>query len=177
MQHHLNAMQGYLDNGNLEKLRAYIEEHTKRLADISAKRYSKNPMVDTILRYYADRIAALGADLKLKISLPEELPAAEPDVCIILGNLLENALKACEDVEKDAWVRVFMEAECQRLVIVVDNTAPAPPKERDGKLLSSRHKGPGIGTQSVRDIAARYDGITELKWENGIFYAAVMLNP
>jgi len=177
LQHHLNAMQGYLDNGNLEKLRAYIEEHTNRLADISARQYSKNPMVDTILRYYASRMAALGADLELKIVLPEELPAAEPDVCIILGNLLENALKACEDVGKDAWMRVFVEAECQRLIIVVDNTAPAPPKERDGKFLSSRHKGMGIGTQSVRDIAARYDGIAELKWENGIFYAAVMLNP
>ncbi len=177
LQHHLNAMQGYLDNGNLEKLRAYIEEHTKRLADISAKRYSKNPMVDTILRYYAGRMAAMGADLELRISLPEELPAAEPDVCIILGNLLENALKACENVGKDAWMRVFVEAECQRLIIVVDNTAPMPPKERDGKFLSSHHKGLGIGTQSVKDIATRYDGIAELKWENGIFYAAVMLNP
>jgi len=59
LQHHLNAMQGYLDSGNLEKLREYIEEHTKRLADISAKQYSKNPMVDTILRYYADRILLL----------------------------------------------------------------------------------------------------------------------
>ncbi len=177
LQHHLNAMKGYLDDGNLDKLRAYIEEHTKRLADISAKRYSKNPMVDTILRYYAGRMASLGAEMELKISLPEELPAAEPDVCIILGNLLENALRACENVGKDAWVRVSMVAECQRLVIVVDNTAPTPPKERDGKFLSSRHKGLGIGTQSVRDIATRYDGIAELKWENGIFYAAVLLNP
>ncbi len=177
LQHHLNAMQGYLDDGNLDKLRAYIETHTKRLADISAKRYSKNPMVDAILRYYAGRMAALGAEMELKISLPEELPADEPDVCIILGNLLENALNACENVGKDAWVRVSMGAECQRLVIVVDNTAPTPPKERDGKFLSSRHKGLGIGTQSVRDIATRYDGISELKWENGIFYAAVLLNP
>ncbi len=177
LKHHLNAMQGYLDHENLEKLRAYIEEHTKRLANISAKQYSKNPMVDTILRYYAGKMAALGADMELKISLPEELPAAEPDVCIILGNLLENALKACEDAGKAAWMRVFVEAECQRLIIVVDNTAPTPPKERDGKFLSSRHEGLGIGTQSVRDIATRYDGIAELKWENGIFYAAVMLNP
>ncbi len=115
--------------------------------------------------------------MELKISLPKELPADEPDVCIILGNLLENALRACENVRKDAWVRMAMGAECQRLIIVVDNTAPTPPKERDGKFLSSRHKGLGIGTQSVRDIAIRYGGIAELKWENGIFYAAVLLNP
>ncbi len=177
LQHHLNAMRDYLDNGDMDKLRAYLSVHTKRLTDISARRYSKNPMIDSILRYYADKLSSLGADLELKISLPEELPAAEPDVCVILGNLLENALKACEDAGKDAWVRVVAEAEQQRLIIVVDNTAPSPPKARDGEFLSSRHEGLGIGTQSVKDIAARYGGVAELKWENGIFYAAVMLNP
>jgi len=177
LQHHLNAMQDYLDSGDIEKLRAYLSEHASRLTDISAKRYCKNPMVDTILRYYANKLAALGSDLELKISLPEELPAAEPDVCVLLGSLLDNALKACEDAGKDAWVRVFLEAERQRLTVIVDNTAPTPPRERDGEFLSSRHKGAGIGTQSVRAIAARYGGVAELKWEKGIFYAAVMLNP
>ncbi len=170
-------MRDYLDSGNLEKLRAYLTEHTSRLTDISARRYSKNPMVDSILRYYADKLLLLGAELEWKIRLPEELPAAEPDVCVILGNLLENALKACEEAGRGAWVRVFMEAERQRLTIEVDNAAPAPPRERDGEFLSSRHEGLGIGTQSVKNIAARYGGVAELKWENGVFYAAVMLNP
>ncbi len=177
LRHHLDAMRGYLDGGDLEKLQAYIGVHTQRLTDISATRYSRNPMLDSILRYYANKLTALGADLTFKITVPELLPAAEPDVCVILGNLLENALKACEEAEKDAWVRVIVEAERQRLIIVVDNTAPTPPKQRDGQFLSSRHKGLGIGTQSVRDIAARYGGVSELKWENGIFYAAVMLSP
>ncbi len=82
----------------------------------------------------------------MKINLPEELPKAEPDVCIIWRNLLENVLKACENVEKNEWGRVFMEAECQRLVIIVDNTVPTPPKKkRDWEFLSSCHKDLGIG--------------------------------
>jgi len=177
LQHHLNAMRDYLDSGDIEKLRAYLSEHTARLSNISAKRYSKNPMVDTILRYYANKLAELGAELELRVSLPEELPAAEPDVCVILGSLLDNALAACEDVGKEAWVRVVLEAERQRLIIVVDNTAPTPPKERDGEFLSSHHEGLGIGTQSVKDITARCGGVAKFKWEKGIFYAAVMLNP
>jgi len=177
LQHHLNAMRDYLDSGNLEKLRAYIEEHTNRLMDISARRYSKNPMADAILRYYADKLAALGAKLELKVNLPEELPAAEPDVCSILGNLLENALKACEGVGEGAWVRACVETERQRLIIVVDNAAPVPPRTQDGEFLSSRHEGLGLGTRLVKDIAARCGGVAELKWENGVFYAAVLLNP
>jgi len=59
----------------------------------------------------------------------------------------------------------------------VDNTAPTLPKEQDGEFVSSRHGGLGIGTQSVKDIAARYGGVARLKWEKGIFYATVLLNP
>ncbi len=177
LRHHLCAMQSYLDGGDLEKLRAYIAEHIQRLTEISTTRYSKNAMLDAILRYYMNKLTAMGADLTCKITVPEALPAAEPDVCVIMGNLLENALKACEEAGKDAWVRVCVEAERQRLIIVVDNAAPTPPKQRDGRFLSSRHKGLGIGTQSVRDIAARYGGVAELKWEEGVFYAAALLSP
>lgn len=79
--------------------------------------------------------------------------------------------------ESGPRIRVVMEAERQRLIIVVDNTAPLLPKERDGEYESSRHEGLGIGTRSVKAITARYGGVVELKWERGIFYAAVMLNP
>ncbi len=177
LQHHLNVMRGYLDDGDIEKLRASLEEHTNRLTDISARQYSKNPMVDTILRYYAEKLEALGVRLDLRVDLPEELPAAEPDVCALLGNLLDNALNACRSAGAGAWVRVVIEAERQRLIIVVDNTAPTPPEKRDGEFLSSRHEGLGIGTQSAKDIAARYGGVAKFRWEDGIFYAAVMLDP
>ncbi len=177
LQHHLNVLRDYLDSGDIEKLRAYIEEHTDRLSHISSRQHCKNPVVNTILRYYVDKLEGLGVDLDLRVSLPEKLPTSEPDVCVILGSLLDNALKACEEVGKEAWVRVVLEAERQRLVIVVDNTAPTPPRERDGEFLSSRHEGLGIGTQSVKDIAARHGGVARFKWEKGIFYAAVMLDP
>jgi len=177
LRHHLEVLREYLDSGDLETLRTYIEEHTRRLTDISAIRYSENLMVDAILRLYADKLAAQGTELRLDVCLEEELPAAEPDVCVILGNLLENALKACEDLGKDGWARVCVRAKQQRLTIVVDNAAPTPPKERDGEFLSSHHEGMGIGTQSVKSIVQRYGGVTQLSWEDGVFYAAVLLNP
>lgn len=177
LRHHLNVMRSYLDSGDIEKLRTYLEEHTSRLSDVSAKHYSKNPVVDTILRYYADKLTALGARLELRVDLPETLPAAESDVCVLLGNLLDNALKACQSAGPGAWVRVVIQAQRQRLIIVVDNTAPTPPREQGEAFLSSRHEGAGIGTQSVRDIAQRYGGVAKFNWQNGVFYAAVMLDP
>jgi len=115
LQRRLNATRDYPDGGDTKKLRGCAEEHANRLPDISARRYSKNPMADTILRYYAN-----GPETgpELRVNLPEELPAAEPGGCVILGKPLKNALKACEDAGRDMRVRGIMVVERQRLIII-----------------------------------------------------------
>jgi len=62
------------------------------------------------------------------------------------------------------------------LILTVDNTAPRPMAE-DGALLSSKHPGLGIGTESVRFIARQYRGDACFEWRDNVFYASVMLNP
>ena len=44
-------------------------------------------------------------------------------------------------------------------------------------LLSTKHSGYGIGTESIRMIAERYHGDARFAWKDGIFYASIMLNP
>ncbi|MDO4338313.1 MAG: GHKL domain-containing protein [Eubacteriales bacterium] len=63
------------------------------------------------------------------------------------------------------------------LAITVDNTCPHLPILQDGRFLSSKHKGFGNGTESVRSIAEKYEGDARFEWKDGIFYASVMLNP
>lgn len=63
------------------------------------------------------------------------------------------------------------------LSITVDNTSPAPPAGEQGVLLSSKHPGTGIGTESIRIIAERYNGDARFEWKDGVFYSSVMLNP
>lgn len=140
------------------------------------KPYCKNFVVDTLFRYYGEKCQRSGIVFETHLDLPETLPIPEPDLCVLFGNLLENALESCE---KQGSGRIqaasSLSPDGKRLSLVVDNTAPTAPQQQDRVFFSTKHPGPGVGTQSFKSIAAQYQGIADFHWENGIFYASVAL--
>lgn len=101
----------------------------------------------------------------------------EPELCALLGNLLENAVEACRVVQDEmaAYIRLHIRLDGNLLSITVDNTCPVPPAEQDGRLLSSRHEGYGVGTRSVRSVAEKHHGSARFEWRDGEFFASVLL--
>ena len=105
------------------------------------------------------------------------MKSGESDVCVVIGNLLENALEACIG-QQGPYIRAVTRLKGDSgLTIIVDNTAPGPPvTDSDGNLLSTKGDTRGIGTRSIRYIARQYDGKADFQWENGMFMASVFLN-
>ncbi len=131
----------------------------------------------TILIYYV-LLEALKAsvDFSVRIQLPPSLPLREPELCSIFGNLLENALDACRECTDSApFIRICAQEDAGHIVITVDNTCCHPPIEENGRFRSTKHDGLGTGTASIRSIAERYQGLVDFRYEDGIFYASVML--
>ncbi|MCQ4641003.1 GHKL domain-containing protein [Blautia coccoides] len=62
------------------------------------------------------------------------------------------------------------------LLILVDNPCLTPVVFDGDMPLSSKRKGAGIGTYSVREIAVRYGGTAQFEQKAGVFYASVLLN-
>lgn len=111
-----------------------------------------------------------------RMTLPPSLPLREPELCSIFGNLLENALDACRECTDSApFIRICAQEDAGHIVITVDNTCCHPPIEENGRFRSTKHDGLGTGTASIRSIAERYQGLVDFRYEDGIFYASVML--
>ncbi len=177
LRQHQNIIQSFLDAGDMEQLRAYLRAQNAPLPLDPMPLYCRNYAVNMLLNYYASRFVAEDIAFEFRVNLPERISVLEPDFCVVLGNLLENALEACSGREKP-YIRAAARAVGNALTIVVDNTAPAQPRmEQDGTFCSSKHAGSGIGTKSVSYIAKRYDGTADFRWENGMFLASVFLNP
>jgi len=180
LHQHLNLIQAYLDKGDNQALKDYIKKYGQKLPPTTWKSYCANYAVDTVVRYYAEKAAEAGASFESRISLPQELSVDEPDICILLGNLLENAVEACRTCNADTppFIRIHARiAGTHAISITVDNSCLSAPMEENKKLLSTKHSGPGTGTLSIRNIATQYHGIADFKYEDGVFYASVFLNP
>lgn len=122
----------------------------------------------------------------------------EPEFCVLLGNLLENALDACtaantllseenrfpqDSAENDmptadgsCFIRVnAKQTGTSMFCLAVDNSSSCPPKLDGEQFYSSKHAGFGMGTASVRLITEKYHGDARFEWKDGVFYASVML--
>lgn len=108
----------------------------------------------------------------------EQTVIPEPEFCALLGNLLENAIDACAASRTPRIIRLHIRQQGkQPLYLTMDNTSDQPSVFDARWLVSSKHGGFGVGTESVRVTAERYNGDARFEWKDGMFYASVMLVP
>ena len=135
-----------------------------------------NPLVNGVLGHYVTLYKKNGIPSSLELDLPDNLPVSEMDLCLVLSNLLENALEAnlyTSPAKRGVKVKIHLHAN--RLVLItVENSFEKEIREKEGIFQSSKGGG-GIGIQSVRRIAEKNGGHCQLSYKNGLFTANVML--
>ena len=177
LRQHLLVMQSYLGSRDYEALSAYIDSFSSRQNLDPPGYFCSHPAANSILSYYAQSAGENGIHFQADAHISAGLPIAETDLCILLGNLLENAVEACNrNLNSQSFIRVCTHVqENHFLIITVDNTLSEEPLLQNGRFLSSKHDGEGLGTHSIRKIAEKYKGTSDFKWKEGVFYASVLV--
>ena len=176
MRHHLNQISALAESGDLESLKAYLAKTVSRIPDLEMH-FCENRAADSVVGYYCALAKREGIPFRAKLDLPQALPVDEIDMCLVLSNLLENALEASLRTaaqRQQITVTAYLHAE-RLLLIKVENAYDSEIREKDGTFRSSKRNGNGIGIQSVRHIAEKSGGASTFAFQNGTFTAKVML--
>lgn len=176
-RHHLGVLHGLLKTGESEVAESYLAELSRQYGDGDTPVYSGNPVVDALLGSVAARCAGAGIALHTAIALPGGMAIQNHALCIVLGNLLENALEACEALPEDQarFIRVDIKPVGTQLAIRVENAFDGVMR-LDGERVLSRKKDGGLGLRSVQLIVDRLGGGYHVQWEGQVFDAYVLLN-
>ena len=175
VRHHIALMHDYLNKGDYAALDKYLDEYGMSLPDDSLIRFCKNTAANAVLLYFAQQAKSNNVDYIVKADIPESIPISDTDISVLFGNLIENALDACrQENSDDKKIVIRADFSNNSLCITVDNTITCTPKfDSDGALVSTKHKGLGFGTRSVKSIAEAYGGVCRFEAKDGIFYASV----
>lgn len=128
--------------------------------------------------YYAASARESGIAFEAGVDYPDACPVSSTDITVLLGNLPENAMEACqrETSHVTQTIRLLVKRRGgSTLLILVDNPCETTVVFDGDTPLSSKRKGAGIGAASVREIAARYGGTVQFEQKGGMFYASVLL--
>ncbi len=174
---HLRVIANLADAGQADELRQYLRQYDQELVGEHVS-LCANAAVDAIAGYYNHCALAREVPIDWKLSLPEALPLPETDICMLLGNLLENALHAsCLLPEERRSVRVICRMLSPAMLgLIVENAYNGILNKEGNIFLSTRHGGPGFGLQSVENTVRRYHGKLTIETENQVFSVNVLLN-
>lgn len=180
LRQHLGVIRAYTESGETKKLLEYLNAYENMLPADTRKTFCANFAVNAVFTYYAEETRKNKIDLDINCPLPESLPVPEPELCALLGNLLENAVEACKELTKkeltkaSPFIRVCGECRQYSIILTVDNPCQNEPKQENGRFLSTKHHGYGTGTYSVKATAEKNGGTVKFEYKEGIFYASVL---
>ncbi|MCC8096982.1 MAG: GHKL domain-containing protein [Eubacterium sp.] len=175
LRQHNNLIVACIEKDDISALKEYISKYTKTLPKEIRGGYSANYAVDTIVGWYGEQAEEKNIKFDVDIKIPSKINISEPELCVVLGNLIENAVNACEKVTKTApFIKIRGASPTDGTVIfTVENSCEDLPEDF---TFSEETGGSGLGLRSVYDIAQKYKGIADFKCRGNVFYASVMLN-
>ena len=179
LRHQFFVLQNYLENGRSKEALAYLYKYQGDLSKQESTVLCAVPVLDAFLKNWQETAVHYGIKTDIVLELPPALPVDDFDLCVLLGNLLENANEACQLVQEDKrQATLKMRVIGNILVLTLDNTFNGKCVYSGDKLLSSKrdYREPGIGLASVEDIANKYQGELQVKQKNNIFCVSVLLN-
>ena len=159
MRHHLNAIDGFLAAGKPQQAEKYIRKVRSDIERITPKRYCDNELVNLLCSSFAGKAQRMGVRLEVDAKLPRELSVSDTELCAVLSNALENALRAVSDQpEADRWVTLYCGVRLGKLLVEIQNPCAEGLVMRDGLPVSER-AGHGYGCRSIQTIAERRGGL------------------
>ncbi len=174
MKNMLIGVDGALNAMNIDEAHRMIGEYLKCCCDISEKSaaVSGNNAVDYIVSAKKTKADELGIAFHYDIA-PNEVQIAETDICTLLGNILDNAIDACEQLAAGKKIELKMRCINGMLYIGCKN----PTEQKDVSLITTKpdKEQHGFGTVTINKIANKYGGHANYKIEDDLFVCEIII--
>jgi len=173
---HIQTMLALTDKP--DEIRAYLMDLNTDLTTVDTVLKTGNVMVDAILNSKLSLIKSKDIAVNAKAIVPAELKISSIDLCVIIGNLLDNAMEACLNIpNKDArFIRIYIDVLKKQLYINVTNAVGGRAKKTGKTYLSTKNSNNhGFGLMRVDRVAEKNGGYVNRQDEEGVFATEVML--
>lgn len=176
MRHHLRNIAEMLNQGEYAAAQEYLAGMDASLDRLTTQKFSDQLELNSILYYYVTMAETAGVETSIRVSC-DEIRIDAPDLTIILGNILENAVRSASEsgVEKPQ-ISIDIRTTGEMLAIDVVNSCgriayAGKPQSDDGFLPASAFRSTrkggkgGIGLLNVSAAAEKYGGTADFRFD------------
>lgn len=161
IKHHLVVLNEYGREGELEKIRSYLQNISGHFSKTNGITWTGNKVLDFLLNEKKEEAEKKGIVFEIHASALLKQPLSDSDICVLFGNLLDNAIEACEKIQEGTrWIEVKLEKRQQLFLIEISNSMYRVPLIENGRFITRKpdKEFHGYGLRSVKHIVYKYEG-------------------
>lgn len=150
---------------------------TERNMLMTLEDYKKFVAIDDMSEL-ADQMLLLGRTLIFQINDLSGIKMCDEDIVVILSNLLNNAIEACEKCSGKKFMKMKLVKEKDNIIISVKNTYDGKLNIKDGEIQTSKKyemDEHGVGIKNIIEVITKYQGSYAIRNDNNEFYFSVIL--
>ncbi len=176
-RNHIQTMKAYAALGDWDAVQTYLNELETDLSTVDTVIKTGNAMADAILNSKISLARSKQITVLADAHVPVALRISELDLCVILGNLFDNAIEASMALpERERQIRIYMDMKNTQLYISFTNfTAGKKQKKMGGRFRTTKGEGHGFGLWRIDQIVERLDGYLSRNSEEGAFTTEILL--
>lgn len=170
-----------LEQNNLQELREYVGRINNELNCKNIMVYNTNhAIVNAILNAKYQEMLQKNIMFVLKANNLAGLNMEEDDLVIVLSNLLNNAIEACEACENgNRIIKMKFLQEREEIIISIKNTYRNAVQKENNHFITSKTTETtehGIGIKNIQRIVEKYGGSHQIHYENGEFTFSIIIS-
>lgn len=176
MKNHIVALSGLFEGKEWEKMGGYLKQLEESGLE-SGGDMTGNKAVDALLYQKRKRAEKEEVQWECDIQLPKVCHINEFDLCVLFGNILDNALEACGRLRSDELRFINIQARMVKkcFLLEVKNSMDRAKAHTEGSAKKENPHGQGIGLLNVSDVVHKYNGAVHTETGRGIFVISILL--
>lgn len=174
---HMQTLKAHMAMKQYDLAEKYLDELEKDLDNIDILINSGNVNLDAILNSKLSLAKSKEIAVSCKANLPPKLAISDIDLCVLMGNLLDNALEACDSMGpgQEQFLRIYIGIFKKQLYISVTNSTKELVRKFDHEYITNKRGNHGHGLKRIDNAVNKYHGYINRKNEPGVFVTEIML--
>jgi sensor histidine kinase regulating citrate/malate metabolism len=176
IKNQLLAFYDILDTPEIDLLKNKVAETFEELKNLDNCIFSNNPSINSLLKIKSAKAFSEGVPVNANIDVPSHLCIDIGDLGIFYGNILDNAIEASQKVAiEERYIEISIKYLTGAIISIVRNSKENIPCNTGFSTKKSNKWKHGIGIDSIRNIASKYNGTVQFNDQGDSFEVKAIL--